>query len=138
MGLGSQDLSIGRLSERTGCNIETIRYYEKIGLLAAPPRTAGGHRVYGTGHAKRLGFIRRSRELGFSLDEVRALLGLADGEECNCGKVKEITLHHLRSVKEKIRDLRSLERTLAAISSECEGGIAPNCPILEALHSGRP
>jgi MerR family transcriptional regulator, mercuric resistance operon regulatory protein len=135
---GKPDLSIGRLSEFTGCNIETIRYYEKIGLLAAPPRTAGGHRVYGVGHAKRLGFVRRSRELGFSLDEIRVLLGLADGEEYDCGKVREITLHHLQSVKDKIRDLRRLERTLTTISSACEGGIAPSCPIIEALYRGRP
>lgn len=137
MAVGKQDLSIGRLSERTGCNVETIRYYEKIGLLSPPPRTAGGHRVYSGDHAQRLGFVRRSRELGFSLDEVRALLALADGGEYDCGKVKEITLHHLRGVKEKIRDLRRLERTLATISSACEGGIAPRCPIIEALYRGR-
>lgn len=131
------DLSIGRLSKRTGCNVETIRYYEKIGLLPAPPRTPGGHRVYGGHDARRLAFICRGRGLGFSLDEVRALLALADGEAYNCGKVQEITLHHLRDVKAKIRDLRRLERTLAAISSECEGGVAPRCPIIEALYGGR-
>ena len=138
MDAGKRDLSIGRLSKRTGCNVETIRYYERIGLLAPPPRTAGGHRVYGGDHAKRLGFIRRSRELGFSLDEIRALLSLADGEEYDCGKVKEMTLHHLRGVKDKIRDLRKLERTLATVSSACEGGIAPSCPIIEALYGARP
>jgi len=133
---GDRRFSIGQLSNRTGCNIETIRYYEKIGLLPAPPRTAGGHRVYRGDHAQRLGFIRRSRELGFSLDEVRALLDLSDGGEYDCGKVREITLHHLRGVKARIRDLRRLERTLTTISNECEGGVAPNCPILESL-SGR-
>lgn len=138
MDAGIRNLTIGRLSKRTGCNVETIRYYEKIGLLPAPPRTAGGHRVYGGDHAKRLGFIRRSRELGFSLDEVRALLALDDGAEYNCSKVKEITLHQLRSVKDKIRDLRRLERTLTTISSACEGGIAPSCPIIEALYGARP
>ena len=136
MGDSDREFSIGRLSKHTGCNVETIRYYEKIGLLAAPPRTAGGHRIYGGEHARRLGFIRRSRELGFSLDEIRALLGLADGGDYNCGKVKEITVHHLQSVKDKIRDLRKLERTLTTISNECEGGIAPHCPIIEALYSG--
>jgi MerR family mercuric resistance operon transcriptional regulator len=133
MGDINQDLSIGRLSKHTGCNVETIRYYEKAGLLPPPPRTAGGHRIFGSDHAKRLGFIRRSRELGFSLDEIRALLGLADGGKYDCGRVKEITIHHLQSVKEKIQDLRKLERTLTTISNECEGGIAPNCPIIEAL-----
>ncbi len=134
MGDDRREFGIGRLSRHTGCNIETIRYYEKIGLLPAPPRTAGGHRLYGNEHARRLRFIRRGRELGFSLDDVRALLGLADGDECNCGRVKEITLHHLDSVKDKIRDLRQLERTLAKISDDCEGGIAPSCPIIEALY----
>jgi MerR family mercuric resistance operon transcriptional regulator len=137
MGFASKDLSIGRLSKRTGCNVETIRYYEKIGLLSAPPRTPGGHRVYGDDDARRLAFICRGRGLGFSLDEVRALLALADGQEYNCGKVREITLHHLREVKAKIRDLRRLERTLAAISRECEGGVAPRCPIIEALYGAQ-
>jgi MerR family mercuric resistance operon transcriptional regulator len=135
---GKHDFSIGRLSKHTGCNVETIRYYEKAGLLPAPPRTAGGHRIYGGDHARRLGFIRRSRELGFSLDEIRALLRLADGGEYNCGKVKEITVHHLQSVKDKIRDLRKLQRTLTTVSNACEGGIAPSCPIIEALYSRHP
>jgi MerR family mercuric resistance operon transcriptional regulator len=138
MGDSKQEFSIGRLSKHTGCKVETIRYYEKADLLPPPPRTAGGHRLYGSDHAKRLGFIRRGRELGFSLDEIRALLRLADGGEYNCGEVKEITIHHLQSVKEKIRDLRKLERTLTAISHECEGGIAPDCPIIEALFSRYP
>ena len=138
MGDSRADFSIGQLSKQTGCKVETIRYYEKAGLLPAPPRTAGGHRLYDRGHAQRLGFIRRSRELGFSLDEIRALLRLADGGEYNCGKVKVITLHHLESVKHKIRDLRKLQTTLTTISDACEGGIAPNCPIIEALFSRSP
>jgi len=130
------DFSIGALSRRAGCNIETIRYYEKIGLMPAPPRSAGGHRVYDDAHAKRLGFIRRSRELGFSLDEIRALLSLADDGGYDCGTVREITLCHLQSVRDKIRDLRRMERTLKAVSSECEGGIAPRCPIIDTLNDG--
>lgn len=135
MSVENQEFSIGKLSRHTGCNIETIRYYEKTGLLPAPPRTAGGHRLYDGEHAKRLGFVRRSRELGFSLDEIRALLELADGAEFDCGEVKTITLRHLQSVREKIRDLKRLERTLTQISDECAGGIAPDCPILDALFS---
>ena len=135
---GKQEFSIGRLSKHSGCKIETIRYYEKIGLLPAPPRTAGGHRLYAEDHARRLGFIRRSRQLGFSLDEIRALLGLADDDEYNCDKVKVITLHHLQSVRNKIKDLRKLERTLKTISDDCGGGIAPSCPIIEALFGARP
>lgn len=131
----NRDLGIGALSKRAGCNIETIRYYEKCGLLPAPPRTKGGHRLYGEGHLKRLVFIRRSRELGFSLDEVRALLGLVDRGDYTCGEVKALTLDHLQTVREKIKDLRRLEKTLAGISSRCEGGTVPECPIIEALFS---
>lgn len=130
------DFSIGVLSSQTGCNIETIRYYEKVGLMPAPPRSAGGHRIYGDGHTKRLRFIRRSRELGFSLDEIQALLNLADDAGYDCGTVRSITLKHLDDVRSKIRDLRRLERSLKTISSECEGGIAPQCPIIESLYRG--
>ncbi len=127
--------SIGELAKHTGCKVETIRYYEKIALLPPPPRTGGGHRLYSENHARRLGFIRRGRELGFKLDEIRLLLRLADGDEYNCDMVKEITLHHLQNVKEKIRDLKKLERTLTTVSSACQGGIAPDCPIIETLFS---
>jgi len=128
-----EDFTIGVLSERTGVNIETIRYYEKIGLLPAPPRTEGGHRLYAEDHLKRLIFIRRSRELGFNQAEIRALLGLVDGGGYTCGEVKAMTLHHLQGVREKIKDLRRLERTLAGISSQCEGGSVPECPVIDAL-----
>ena len=135
MGQSKAEFSIGQLSKQTSCKVETIRYYEKAGLIPAPPRTAGGHRVYGGEHVQRLGFIRRSRELGFSLNDIRALLRLADGGEYNCGEVKVITLHHLESVKNKISDLKKLQRTLTTISNECKGGIAPSCPIIETLYS---
>jgi MerR family transcriptional regulator, mercuric resistance operon regulatory protein len=125
-------LTIGALSERTGVNVETIRYYEREGLLPSAPRTAGGHRVFGEAHLRRLLFIRRSRELGFSGTEVRALLGLVDGS-CTCGEVRDLTLRHLAGVRARIADLRRLEKTLIAISSHCEGGDTPDCPIVEAL-----
>lgn len=125
--------TIGVLSERTGVNIETIRYYEKIGLLPAPPRTEGGHRLYAEDHLKRLIFIRRSRELGFGQGEVRALLSLVDGGGYTCGEVKALTVQNLQTVREKIKDLRRLERTLAGISSQCEGGSVPECPVIDAL-----
>lgn len=128
-----RDFTIGVLSERTGVNIETIRYYEKIGLLPAPPRTEGGHRLYAEDHLKRLIFIRRSRELGFGQGEVRALLSLVDGGGYTCGEVKALTVQNLQSVRDKIKDLRRLERTLAGISSQCEGGSMPECPVIDAL-----
>jgi len=126
-------LSIGLLSTQTNCKIETIRYYEKIGIFPKPPRTEGGHRIYSENHLKRLVFIRRGRELGFSLEDIRALLKLIDGGGHTCQQVEAITLHHLGNIHQKILDLKKLEKTLAKISSECEGGVVPECPILDAL-----
>jgi len=126
------ELTIGALSEQTGVNVETIRYYEREGLLPSAPRTAGGHRVFDETHLGRLLFIRRSRELGFSGTEVRALLGLVDGGY-TCAEVRDLTLRHLTSVRAKITDLRRLEKTLTTISAKCEGGETPDCPIVEAL-----
>jgi MerR family transcriptional regulator, mercuric resistance operon regulatory protein len=131
------ELSIGALSERTGVHVETIRYYEREGLLPSAPRTAGGQRLFGEAQLRRLFFMRRSRELGFSGAEVRTLLGLVDGG-CTCAEVRDLTLRHLVSVRAKIADLRRLERTLRAISSRCEGGYTPDCPIVEALSADCP
>jgi MerR family mercuric resistance operon transcriptional regulator len=128
-----QALTIGALSKRAGVNIETTRYYERSGLMPEPPRSEGGHRLYSRDHLKRLAFIRRSRELGFSLEEIRALLRLVDGGDYTCGEVKALTDRHLKDVRQKIADLRRLERTLGEISSQCEGGAVPECLIIEAL-----
>ena len=98
-------LTIGPLSKRVGLNIETVRYYERAGLLPPPPRTEGGYRIYGDDHLKRLVFVRRSRELGFSLDEVRGLLGMVDGGY-TCGEVHSLTLAHLTDIRKKVADLR--------------------------------
>lgn len=127
-----RDLSIGEMSKRAGVNIETIRYYEKIRLWPPPPRTAGGHRLYPDTHLKRLVFIRRSRELGFTLDEIRNLLGLVEGGYA-CGQVQTAALTHLRSIRRKIADLRRMERILAETASRCEGGTTPKCPIIDVL-----
>ncbi len=123
---------IGELSRRSGVHIETIRYYEKVGLLPRPSRTAGGHRFYADDALKRLTFIRRSRELGFSLDEVRNLLGLVEGG-FTCGEVQEAALMHLSDIRRKIADLRRMERVLAETAKHCEGGAAPRCPIVDVL-----
>ena len=125
-------LTIGPLSKRTQVNIETIRYYEREGLLPAPPRSEGGYRLYGDEHLRRLVFIRRGRELGFSLDEVRDLLQMVDGGY-TCGEVQALTLEHLGSVRKKVADLRRLERTLKNIAAQCEGGAVPDCPVIDAL-----
>jgi MerR family transcriptional regulator, mercuric resistance operon regulatory protein len=126
--------AIGELSKRTGCNIETIRYYEKIGLLAAPVRTEGGHRMYGTAHLRRLSFIRRSRELGFALEEVRALLRLSDERDQPCADVKEVGVIHLADVRSKIADLRAMEAALEILVAKCADGKEPICPLIEALY----
>ena len=130
-------LTRGVLSELTGCNIETIRYYERIRLLPEPPRSEGGHRRYAEDHLKRLVFIRRSRELGFSIVEIRALLALVDGRNYTCGEVKTLTLEHLHNVQEKIADMRKLETTLAEMSAQCDGGTVPECPVIDTLFDGR-
>jgi len=126
-------VGIGALSKRTGCKVETIRYYERIGLLPDPPRSEGGHRIYSLEHLKRLTFIRRGRELGFTLDEIRTLLGLVDGGNYTCGEVKALTLEHLQEIRKKISDLKRLEESLTAIAAECEGGSVPKCPIIDTL-----
>jgi len=129
------EFGIGELSQRTGVNIETVRYYEKIDLLPRPPRSEGGHRVYSDTHLKQLVFIRRSRELGFTLDEIRNLLGMVEGGYA-CGEVQEAALAHLRTIRRKIADLRRMERTLADTAARCEGGTAPECPIIDVLSRG--
>ena len=125
--------TIGTLSRLTSCNIETIRYYERIGLLPAPPRTEGGHRMYGDAHTRRLTFVRRSRELGFTIEEVRELLSLVDGKCYTCDEVQALTLDHLADVKKKLADLRRLERVLKNMAAQCSGGKVPKCPIIDAL-----
>lgn len=134
---GKKELTIGVLSLRTGCKIETIRYYERIGILPAPPRTEGGHRVYIEDHLKRLVFIRRSRELGFSLEDIRALSGFVDDGDYTCGEVKALADGHLQDIRGKIADLRRLESTLADMVSQCEGGTVPKCPVIDALFNGQ-
>lgn len=129
----TDDLTIGSLSRQTGVKIETIRYYERSGLLPPPPRTAGGHRIYGQSHLRRLRFIRRGRELGFTGSGVRTLLGLVDGG-FTCGEVQALTLGHLQEIRGKIDDLRRLETTLSTITEQCDGGDAPDCPIIDALY----
>ncbi len=131
----SKEITIGKLSSQTGVNIETIRYYEKEGILPAPPRTEGGHRLYTEEHLKRLMFVRRSRELGFSLDEIRTMLDMVDGGNLTCAEVKNITLKHLDDVRDKISDLQKLEKTLKAIASQCKGSKTPDCPIIDALNT---
>jgi MerR family mercuric resistance operon transcriptional regulator len=130
---GAGRLHIGELARRTGCNIDTIRYYEKIGLLPPPARTSGRFRAYGVEYVRRLGFIRRARELGFTIDQVRAMVRLADHQGDSCAEAKAIAAHHLADVRAKIADLRAMEEVLAALIAECETGRFAACPLIERL-----
>lgn len=112
-------LSIGALSQQTGVHIETIRYYERVKMLAAPPRTEGGRRLYSQSHRRTLGFIRRARDLGFSLDEIRALLDLDGSGRASCAEVREIASHHLVNVRAKLADLARLETVLSETVGQC-------------------
>lgn len=129
----SRALPIGEMSRKTGVNIETIRYYERIGIMPNPVRTQGGHRAYDAGQLKRLDFIRRSRELGFSLGEIRALLDLVDTGTYTCAEVHQMTTAHLANVRKKISDLRRMERVLKEMAAECSRGYVPDCPIVDKL-----
>ncbi len=131
---GAGRIAIGGLSKHTGTNIETIRYYERVGLLPAPPRSAGGYRLYGTPHLKRLNFIRRARALGFSVGEVRTLLRLADEHQRPCDEVRVVANAHLTDVRAKIADLRRMERVLRATIARCASGKRTHCPVIEALY----
>ena len=139
--LRDRALAIGELSRSTGVNIETIRYYERIGLIEAPPRTAGGHRSYGHSHRERLKFIRRARDLGFGIDSIRTLLALASGDQNSCHDVRDIAAAHLAEVRAKLGDLTRLERILAGTIARCDAQACdapvPGCPVLDVLQSQR-
>jgi len=126
---------IGKLAAETGVNIETIRYYERVGLIPTPPRTTGGHRAYDEAHVERLTFIRRGRELGFSLNDMRALLDLASRTKVACAEAKDIALRQLADVRGKIGSLKRLERALKEMSHACQPGTDKRCPIFAALSS---
>lgn len=128
---------IGELSRTTGCPIETIRYYEKLNLLTSPPRTHGGHRLYNESHQKRLGFILKSRSLGFSLEKTRELLSLAENSERSCSEALQLLEANLNAVNEKLAELQSMKESLTAMAKNCKTccptSRAPDCTIVDAL-----
>ncbi len=124
---------IGEMSRATGVNIETIRYYERITVMPEPDRTAGGNRQYNHDQLKRLFFIKRCRHLGFSLDEIRALLTMVDGRDFTCNQIHQMTLIHLNDIKQKLAALKRLEKTLKHMASQCSKGDVPQCPVIDAL-----
>ena len=121
------------LARATGCNLETIRYYETVGIMPDPPRTPKGHRSYDDTHVTRLKFVMRSRDLGFSLDEIRGLLGLVDDRTQTCAQVQTVAEAHLEDVKAKIADLERIERVLSETIDRCTGDAAPECAVINAL-----
>ena len=128
------EIPIGELSRRTQCNIETIRYYERIALLPKPRRLGGRYRRYDDKDIARLRFIRRARQLGFTLDDIRAFMQLdgADSREV-CGKAQVLTRAHIAGIRAKITDLMAMERVLSNALCQCESGQQPGCPIIEFL-----
>jgi DNA-binding transcriptional MerR regulator len=126
-------LTIGQLGRATDTNIETIRYYEKIGLLPAPQRTVANYRSYAAEHLQRLSFIRRARELGFSIGDVRELLKLAAHSEGRCQEVDQLVARHLETIERKIEALTRLRLELRDTLNSCKGGRISECRVIEAL-----
>lgn len=129
-------MQIGELASTTGCRVVTIRYYERIGILPPPARAQNNYRLYGEAHLRRLSFVRRTRKLGFSLDEVRTLLGLIDAGRYTCDDMRCLAQGHLDDVRGRLQDLQRMEAMLADLVAQCTGGTTPDCSLLETLFAG--
>jgi DNA-binding transcriptional MerR regulator len=132
---------IGSLAERTGTSAPTIRYYEEIGLLRAAERQGGGQRMYGDADVRRLTFIRRCREFGFSIEQVRSLVALSEDRERSCMHARDLAREHLGAVRAKLEELKALERSIASFVKTCDttcaGGPGPDCTIVADLSTPR-
>lgn len=126
-------MRIGELATETGVNIETIRYYERAGILPAPARAANNYRIYSDTHRRRLRFVRRARDLGFTLAEVQTLLSMIDGGEYTCAEAKALGETHLSDVQAKIADLHRMESALIDVVAGCSGERTPDCSMLRTL-----
>jgi DNA-binding transcriptional MerR regulator len=131
-------MTIGKLARAAGAKVETVRWYEKVGLLAPPSRTRGNYRAYEGADLARLSFIRRARDLGFSIEQIRTLLDLSDDRGRDCGAVDEIANARLRDIDRKIADLQALRHELAGTLASCRGGVVAQCRVSEALGPGLP
>jgi DNA-binding transcriptional MerR regulator len=129
----NSQFGIGRLARETGCKVQTIRWYEDVGLMPEPRRTPGNQRIYGPEHAARLAFIRHSRELGFALDDVREMLAMGDQPGESCGTVDALARRHLSQVRGRIQRLKGLEAELERMIEQCRGGKVADCRIIEVL-----
>ena len=131
--MSKRELSIGELALQTGCKVQTIRYYEQIGLMPEPLRTEGNQRRYGAQHLARLAFVRHSRELGFPLDAIRELLSLADTPDQSCTAADEIARRQLRAVEGRMKRLKALQAELKRMVAQCSGGKISSCRVIEVL-----
>ena len=121
------------LSRATGCNLETIRYYENIGVMPDPPRSNNGYRCYDASHVARLSFVMRARDLGFKLEEIRELLALVDRGVQTCAEVQKLAQGQVDNVRRKIVDLTRIERVLSETLGKCTGEDVPECAVIDAL-----
>ena len=126
--------TIGALARRTSVKVETIRYYERVGLLSPTTRSVGGHRLYEEDGISRMRFIRRCRELGFTVDDIREMLRMVDGKEMTCADIEALARHRLGDIRERISDLRRMERSLRNTLSKCKDGTSTHCPIIDSLY----
>lgn len=126
-------LTIGTLGKRTGTKVQTIRYYEQIGLMPEPGRTEGGQRRYGDAELDRLSFIRHARQLGFPLDAIRELLDLSDSPERSCAEVDAVAQKQLKEVEQRLARLEALRTELQRMICECRTDRVADCRILEVL-----
>ena len=131
--MSSDKFPIGMLAQLSGAHVETIRYYERIGLMPRPPRSSAGRRVYGPSNLRTLSFIRRARELGFKLEDIRTMLELGGPGAAKCSDVRAIAARHLEDVRGKLQDLRRLEKTLAAGVALCSDDATTHCAVLDML-----
>ncbi len=129
----AKQFSIGQMAKVGNCKVQTIRYYEQIGLLLEPMRSAGNQRVYSQIHRDRLNFIRHSRELGFPLEQIRKILALNDDPSHSCEEVDQIARSHLRDVESKIKRLQEMRKELKRMISQCAGDQVSDCRIIEVL-----
>jgi MerR family mercuric resistance operon transcriptional regulator len=136
--MASGDLTIGELADKVGVRIDTIRYYEKIGLLAAPERSAGNHRIYSSVHLEQLSFIVCAREYEFPLKDIEVLVGSFRGKAPTCSEVKALTDAHLERVRKKIAKLRTLERSLTMLTRQCRDDASTDCIIVQTLGAPLP
>ncbi|GBQ27649.1 helix-turn-helix domain-containing protein [Gluconacetobacter azotocaptans] len=126
-------ITIGKLASQTGVHLETVRYYERIGLIPAPRRARNGYRHYRSEDVRRLSFVRRARDLGFDIEEIRTLLALAEPGQSSCDEVRKLAMAHLGDIQSKISDLQRLASLLTASIEQCRGSEVPACPVLDML-----